>query len=73
MSDGGGIVTNRGVFILTGGSEPCVEPSLSPMSSATSMLACKDDMRIMAAGRDLLWLPSECLMVKWLWGKALLS
>ncbi|KAH7187042.1 hypothetical protein DER44DRAFT_801388 [Fusarium oxysporum] len=24
------------------------------------MLACKDDTWVMAAGRDLLWLPSEC-------------
>ncbi|KAI3571400.1 hypothetical protein IWW34DRAFT_291533 [Fusarium oxysporum f. sp. albedinis] len=59
-SDGRGIVTNRGVFALTGGSEPCVEPSMPLESSEASILACKDDTWVTTAGRDLLWLPFEC-------------
>ncbi|KAH7187155.1 hypothetical protein DER44DRAFT_176620 [Fusarium oxysporum] len=59
-SDGRGIVTNRGVYALTGGLESRVESPMSLQSSEASMLACKDNTWVTRAGRDLLWLPPEC-------------
>ncbi|KAJ0131533.1 Uncharacterized protein HZ326_25377 [Fusarium oxysporum f. sp. albedinis] len=55
-----GITTDHGVFALTGGLESCVESSMSLASSEASMLACKNETWVSTAGRDLLWLPSEC-------------
>ncbi|KAH7200625.1 hypothetical protein BKA60DRAFT_469988 [Fusarium oxysporum] len=55
-----GIVTDRGVFALTGGSTSCSKPLVSLQSSVTPMLACKDDIWVTTAGVDLFWLPSEC-------------
>ncbi|PCD20318.1 hypothetical protein AU210_016185 [Fusarium oxysporum f. sp. radicis-cucumerinum] len=55
-----GIVTNRGVFALTGGSEPHAESSTSLQSLEAPMLACKNGAWITMAGANLLWLPPEC-------------
>ncbi|RKK90937.1 hypothetical protein BFJ68_g16337 [Fusarium oxysporum] len=56
-----GIVTNRGgVFALTGGSRSSVEPAMLLQSSDTPALASQDGIWVSTAGRDLLWLPSEC-------------
>jgi WD40 repeat protein len=59
-TDGRGIVTDRGVFALSGGSQSHVEPAMLRQSSETPILACTDGTWIMAAGEDLLWLPPEC-------------
>ncbi|KAF4337194.1 vegetative incompatibility het-e-1 [Fusarium beomiforme] len=55
-----GIVTNHGVFALTGGSESREEFPTSLQSSETPMLCCKDGTWVTAAEADLLWLPPEC-------------
>ncbi|KAF6528541.1 hypothetical protein HZS61_008843 [Fusarium oxysporum f. sp. conglutinans] len=59
-TDGRGIVTDRGVFALTGGSQPHAEPAMLRQSSVAPILACTDGTWIIAAGEDLLWLPPEC-------------
>lgn len=48
------IVTNRGIFALTGGWESHVKPLEFPT------LACQDGTWVTTAGTDLLWLPLEC-------------
>ncbi|KAL7760741.1 hypothetical protein ACKLNR_010831 [Fusarium oxysporum f. sp. zingiberi] len=58
--DGRGIVTDRGVFALTGGSQPPVEPPMLRQSLEAPILAYTDGTWITAAGEDLLWLPPEC-------------
>ncbi|KAI3567766.1 hypothetical protein IWW34DRAFT_874750 [Fusarium oxysporum f. sp. albedinis] len=55
-----GIVTSRGVFALTGGSESRAESSTSLQSSEAPMLACINGTWVTMAGADLLWLPPEC-------------
>ncbi|KAH7168464.1 hypothetical protein DER46DRAFT_217905 [Fusarium sp. MPI-SDFR-AT-0072] len=59
-TDRRGIVTNRGVFALSGGSLPHAEPAMLQQSSEAPMLACADGTWITTAGEDLLWLPPEC-------------
>ncbi|KAH7148140.1 hypothetical protein DER46DRAFT_651274 [Fusarium sp. MPI-SDFR-AT-0072] len=54
-----GIITDRGVFALTGDLESYVETSMPLESSDALMLACKNGTWVSTAGRDLLWLPSE--------------
>ncbi|KAH7201202.1 hypothetical protein DER44DRAFT_827832 [Fusarium oxysporum] len=58
--DGRGIVTDRGIFPLTGGSQPCPSSTMPSQSSEVPMLACTDSTWVTAAGNDLLWLPPEC-------------
>ncbi|RKK77375.1 hypothetical protein BFJ68_g17978, partial [Fusarium oxysporum] len=58
--DGSGIVTNHGVFALTGGSQSRAGPVMPWQSSEVPILACTDSTWITAAGKDLLWLPPEC-------------
>ncbi|KAI1032368.1 hypothetical protein LB504_013188 [Fusarium proliferatum] len=55
-----GIVTNRGVFALTGCLESRAEPPMSLQPLEASMLACGDGTWVTTAGADLLWLPPEC-------------
>ncbi|KAL5596374.1 hypothetical protein FOVSG1_010063 [Fusarium oxysporum f. sp. vasinfectum] len=59
-TDGRGIVTDRGVFALSGGSQPHAGSAMPWQSSDTPMLACTDSTWVTAAGKDLLWLPPEC-------------
>ncbi|KAM0363089.1 hypothetical protein ACHAO7_011405 [Fusarium culmorum] len=59
-TDGRGIVTDRGIFALSGGSQSHVEPAMLRQSSETPIFACTDGTWITAAGKDLLWLPPEC-------------
>ncbi|KAG7424302.1 Vegetative incompatibility protein HET-E-1 [Fusarium oxysporum f. sp. raphani] len=59
-ADERGIVTNHGVFALTGHSRSCSKPPVSLQSSDTPMLACQDGTWVTTAGVDLLWLPPEC-------------
>jgi WD40 repeat protein len=59
-TDGRGIVTDRGVFALSGGSQSHVEPAMLQQSSEAPILACIDGTWITVAGEDLLWLPPEC-------------
>jgi WD40 repeat protein len=60
-SDDCGIVTNRGVFALTGHLRSCSKPSFSLRSAETPMLDCKEGRTwVTTAGRDLLRLPPEC-------------
>ncbi|KAJ0129240.1 Uncharacterized protein HZ326_27665 [Fusarium oxysporum f. sp. albedinis] len=58
--DGRGIVTNRGVFPLTGGSPSYAGSAMPWQSSNTPMPVCTDSTWVTAAGKDLLWLPPEC-------------
>ncbi|KAF4345187.1 vegetative incompatibility het-e-1 [Fusarium beomiforme] len=58
--DESGIVTNRGVFPLTGSSQSRAGSATSWQSSGDNMLACQNCTWVTAAGRDLLWLPPEC-------------
>ncbi|KAH7153735.1 WD40-repeat-containing domain protein [Fusarium sp. MPI-SDFR-AT-0072] len=55
-----GIITNRGVFALTGGLDSRAEPPMSLQPLEASILACQDGTWVTMAGVDLLWLPSEC-------------
>jgi WD40 repeat protein len=55
-----GIVTNRGIFFLTDGSQSHAGAAVSWQSSDAPILACTDSTWITAAGKDLLWLPPEC-------------
>ncbi|KAI1032366.1 hypothetical protein LB504_013187, partial [Fusarium proliferatum] len=55
-----GIVTNRGTFALTGGSQSSAESATAWQSSKAAILTCIDDTWVTAAGKDLLWLPPEC-------------
>ncbi|EXA28958.1 hypothetical protein FOVG_19473 [Fusarium oxysporum f. sp. pisi HDV247] len=55
-----GIVTDRGVVILTGVSRSSVEPSTLLQPLEAPMLICKDGTWISIAGAELLWLPPEC-------------
>ncbi|KAM0360221.1 hypothetical protein ACHAPK_011865, partial [Fusarium culmorum] len=59
-TDGRGIITDRGVFALSGGSQPHAGSAMLRQSSETPILACTDATWITAAGKDLLWLPPEC-------------
>ncbi|RKK24130.1 hypothetical protein BFJ66_g15940 [Fusarium oxysporum f. sp. cepae] len=59
-SDGRGIVTNCGAFALPGGSQSRAGPVMPWQSSEAPILACTDSTWVMAAGKDLLWLPPEC-------------
>ncbi|KAH7202846.1 WD40-repeat-containing domain protein, partial [Fusarium oxysporum] len=59
-ADERGIVTDRGVFALTGGLQSYAEPTILRQSSDAPILACTDITWITAAGNDLLWLPPEC-------------
>ncbi|KAK7575246.1 hypothetical protein V3481_017210 [Fusarium oxysporum f. sp. vasinfectum] len=59
-ADERGIVTDRGVFALTGHSRSCSKPPVSLQSSVTPMLAYEDGTWVTMAGADLLWLPPEC-------------
>ncbi|KAM0293687.1 hypothetical protein ACHAPM_011557 [Fusarium culmorum] len=54
-----GIVTNRGVFALTGDLESRTEPLMSLQPSAAPMLASQDGTWVTMEGMDLLWLPPE--------------
>ncbi|EXL66214.1 hypothetical protein FOPG_17596 [Fusarium oxysporum f. sp. conglutinans race 2 54008] len=54
-----GIVTNRGVFALTGDLESRTEPLMSLQPSAAPMLASQDGTWVTMAGMELLWLPPE--------------
>ncbi|KAF5969187.1 hypothetical protein FCOIX_11014 [Fusarium coicis] len=58
--DGRGIVTNRGVFPLTGGSPSYAGSAMPWQSSNTPMPVCTDSTWVTAAEKDLLWLPPEC-------------
>ncbi|KAI1071381.1 hypothetical protein LB507_011693, partial [Fusarium sp. FIESC RH6] len=58
-TDGRGIVTDRGVFALSGGSQPYADSFMPWQSSDIPMLACTDNTWVTAAGKDLLWLPPE--------------
>jgi WD40 repeat protein len=60
VPDGCGIVTDCGVFALSGGSQSHAEPAILQQSSEAPILACTDGTWITAAGEDLLWLPPEC-------------
>jgi WD40 repeat protein len=60
VTDGRGIVTDCGVFALSGSSQPHAEPAMLRQSSEAPILACTDGTWITAAGKDLLWLPPEC-------------
>ncbi|KAF5529466.1 heterokaryon incompatibility protein het-E-1 [Fusarium mexicanum] len=55
-----GIVTNRGVFALTGGRRSSVEPSMSLQALEAPTVVSQDCTWVMTGGRDLLRLPSEC-------------
>ncbi|KNB07800.1 hypothetical protein FOXG_19913 [Fusarium oxysporum f. sp. lycopersici 4287] len=55
-----GIVTNRGIFALTGGSQSSAESAMAWQSSKAAILTCIDDTWVTAAGKDFLWLPPEC-------------
>ncbi|ESU15454.1 hypothetical protein FGSG_08955 [Fusarium graminearum PH-1] len=59
-TDGRGIVTDRGVFALSGGLQPHAGSAMPWQSSYTPMLACTDSTWVTAAGKDLFWLPPEC-------------
>ncbi|KAM0363091.1 hypothetical protein ACHAPK_011229 [Fusarium culmorum] len=58
--DGRGIITDRGVFALSGGLQPHAGSAMSWHSSDTPMLACTNNTWVTAAGKDLFWLPPEC-------------
>ncbi|EXL39506.1 hypothetical protein FOCG_17883 [Fusarium oxysporum f. sp. radicis-lycopersici 26381] len=58
--DGSSIVTNRGAFALTGGSQSCGGSPMPWQSSDTPILACTGSTWVTAAGKGLLWLPPEC-------------
>jgi WD40 repeat protein len=55
-----GIVTDRGVFLLTRDSQSRAGSPMSWQSSEIPRLACQDCTWVTAAGKDLLWLPPEC-------------
>ncbi|WZH40870.1 LOW QUALITY PROTEIN: NACHT domain-containing protein [Fusarium acuminatum] len=55
-----GIITDRGVVILTGGSRSSVEPPTLLQPLEAPMLICKDGTWVSIAGAELLWLPPEC-------------
>ncbi|KAM0412759.1 hypothetical protein ACHAPD_007805 [Fusarium lateritium] len=55
-----GIITNCGEFSVTGGSQPRAGSAMPWQSSEVPTLACTDSIWVTAAGKDLLWLPSEC-------------
>jgi WD40 repeat protein len=55
-----GIITNCGEFPVTGGSQPRAGSAMPWQSSEVPNLACTDSIWVTAAGKDLLWLPSEC-------------
>jgi WD40 repeat protein len=59
-TDGRGIVTDRGVFAISGGLQSHAEPAMLRQSSEAPILACTDGTWITATGQDLLWLPPEC-------------
>ncbi|KAI7762677.1 hypothetical protein LZL87_014165 [Fusarium oxysporum] len=58
--DGRGIVTDRGIFPLTGGSQPCPSSTVALQSSDAPLLACTHSTWVTVAGNKLLWLPPEC-------------
>ncbi|WZH50304.1 LOW QUALITY PROTEIN: Vegetative incompatibility protein HET-E-1 [Fusarium acuminatum] len=55
-----GIITNCGEFSVAGGSQPRAGSAMPWQSSEVPNLACTDSIWVTAAGKDLLWLPSEC-------------
>ncbi|KAH7201200.1 hypothetical protein DER44DRAFT_436785 [Fusarium oxysporum] len=58
--NGCGIVTDRGIFPLMGGSQSCTSSTMPLQCSDAPMLACTDSTWVTAAGNNLLWLPPEC-------------
>ncbi|KAK6706721.1 hypothetical protein SNK05_010600 [Fusarium graminearum] len=58
--DGRGIVTDCGVFALSGGLQPHAGSAMPWQSSDTLMLACAYSTWITAVDNELLWLPPEC-------------
>ncbi|OBS20594.1 hypothetical protein FPOA_06947 [Fusarium poae] len=58
-TNGRGIITDRGVFVLSSSSQPHAEPAILQQSSEAPILACTDGTWITAAVKDLLWLPPE--------------
>ncbi|KAI8648817.1 NACHT domain-containing protein [Fusarium sp. Ph1] len=55
-----GIVTDIGVFALTGDLESSAEPPMSSRPSEVSTLGLRDGTWVTTTGTDLLWLPTEC-------------
>ncbi|PNP56936.1 hypothetical protein FNYG_15303 [Fusarium nygamai] len=55
-----GIVTNRGIFLLTGGSQSRAGSAIPWKYLEAPTVACTDSTWVTAAGKDLLWLPPEC-------------
>ncbi|KAH7202690.1 uncharacterized protein BKA55DRAFT_600552 [Fusarium redolens] len=60
MDDERGIVTDHGVFTLTGDLESRTEPPISLQPSEAVTLASRDGTWVKTAGMDLLWLSPEC-------------
>jgi WD40 repeat protein len=54
-----GIVTNHGEFSVPSSSQPRAGSAMPWQSSEAPTLACTDSIWVTAAGKDLLWLPSE--------------
>ncbi|KAJ4177379.1 hypothetical protein NW755_013888, partial [Fusarium falciforme] len=55
-----GIVTDIGVFALTGDLESSAEPPMSSRPSEVSTLGLRDGTWVTTTGTDLFWLPTEC-------------
>ncbi|KAJ0129325.1 hypothetical protein HZ326_27577 [Fusarium oxysporum f. sp. albedinis] len=55
-----GIITNCGVFALTGGSSSSVGSPMLLQPVEAPMLDCEDGTWVTTVGKDLLWLPPEC-------------
>ncbi|WAO94541.1 Hypothetical protein NCS54_01212900 [Fusarium falciforme] len=55
-----GIVTDIGVFTLTGDLESSAEPPMSSRPSEVSTLGLRDGTWVTTTGTDLFWLPTEC-------------
>ncbi|KAM5527628.1 vegetative incompatibility protein HET-E-1 [Fusarium oxysporum f. sp. phaseoli] len=58
--DGHGIVTDLGVYTLTGDLVSRAEPPMSLQPSDAPTLVSQDGNWVTTAGMDLLWLPPEC-------------
>ncbi|KAM0371523.1 hypothetical protein ACHAPY_010246 [Fusarium culmorum] len=59
-TDRRGIITNRGVFVLSGDSQTYAEPAMLQQSLEVPVLTCTDGTWITVAKTILLWLPPEC-------------
>ncbi|KAH7153727.1 hypothetical protein DER46DRAFT_611821 [Fusarium sp. MPI-SDFR-AT-0072] len=58
--DDGGVVTNNGVLAFTGDRASSAKPPMPSQPLVAAALGLRNRTWVTSAGKDLLWLPTEC-------------